>query len=312
MANQLYIPDLNPIRFYEEGSTPLPQYFTKHFEDYPFEEQLQHPVTEKVQYYQKWQNDDIIRLQFESNFSNISLVVVDRDDVEIITLNAIQVRAHFKLIGFYIYEIDVALTNLQEGLYRLRLKLPNDTTMISEWQFIRSKWPNTILHEYKNSRELGDIIFQTGYSPSIRVEATIGRLLPGSREQYYEDQPGNPVILSAKPHRAFNIIYGDSRGLPDWMVDKIHLVWCCNDVRLDGKSFAKTGDSKPTFNEEDNYPMRGFSMVIREGINRGSKIVDPGVDTGKKIVILSPVESIVFGDVSQGGSSNVIVIQSIE
>lgn len=142
------------------------------------------------------------------------------------------------------------------------------------------------------------------------MEGTIGRLQPGTRDTLYEDQPGNPTVLSSKPFRSFPISIGGARGVPDWVVDKINLIWSCNSVFVDGKSFAKAGDTKLDLREEKNYPMRGVLLTVREGINRQSKIVEPGLNPNLKLVQLIPIEGTVFGDVALGASSNIITIQA--
>jgi hypothetical protein len=118
--------------------------------------------------------------------------------------------------------------------------------------------------EYRNSRYHEDVIFETGITFSFRVEGAFGFLNPFSADQIYNDQRYNSVVLSSRTYRNFPLSIGGSFGVPDWVIDKINLIFSCNDVKIDSKSYAKASDTKFSFNEEDNYPMRGLSFEVRE------------------------------------------------
>jgi hypothetical protein len=77
---------------------------------------------------------------------------------------------------------------------------------------------------------------------------------------------------------------------------------------VDGKSFARSGDAKLTFATEDDYPMRGVTLDIREGINRGSKIVSPTINTDIRLAVAYNINTRLFGDTSENSSSNLIPI----
>ena len=184
--------------------------------------------------------------------------------------------------------------------------------MVSEPQLILAKHQNTILLEYWNSRWHGDVVFETGIRFGLRVEGNIGRVNPGRETKSYSDQKENPTVLSSKGFRTFPLNIGGSRGVPDWMVDKFNLVWTCNHVMIDGKYFAATTESKQEYSEQKNYPMRGITMDVREGYNRGSKIVGGTFTGNSELLVIHGIESKFFGDISQQGSSNVIKIIDVE
>jgi hypothetical protein len=309
--NTIYIPFLNPVSFYKKGAANLPQYFHKHFEDFTFEETQQQPWAQKTKYYQKWQLNDIIPLQFESNFSAISVEVLDCRDINKLTFNATQKRANKYIPGFYVYEVNIYLVDLPAGRYRLRMIL-GDAEYWSDWLDIKAEWPNTLLYEYSNSRYHMDVLFETGIVFRLRVEVTLGRLVPGSDDYVYTDQRRNPYTLSSTPYRGFALSMGGAKGIPDWLVDKLNFIWSCNSIFIDGRSYAKSGETKFEFVGEGTYPMRSINMEIREGINRGSKIIEPNLNTNIKLAVVNPVDSTVFGDVALGASSNIIVIKNVE
>jgi len=185
--------------------------------------------------------------------------------------------------------------------------------LVSEPLNILVSHPNTVFLEYKNSRYHGDVIFETGREFGLRVEGTIGvnSFTPGGKRQVYEDEKLNPTVLSAKPYRTFTLSIGGSSGVPDWMIDKLMWIWSCDNVLVDGKSYAMTDESFD-FKTEDGYPMRGVNIKIREGINRGSKILTASGNQDQKLIIGINIETKLFGDLSGSGSSNTVKIKVIE
>jgi hypothetical protein len=309
MANVLYIPNLLPVKFYEISPVQFAQYLSRHFDDYPFTEQI-YPWQEPTNYAQKWQNSDPIKLQFQSTFDPLQIDIINKYGNSVATFSGILKVPNKYVPGTFVYEFSISLASIDPGCYHLKLTNGNDAElhMVSEPLFVHPKHEGTVLMEYRNTRFAGDVVFETGIRFSFRVEGAFGFLAPGANIEAYENQKADPQILSARPFRVWPLTIGGSRGVPDWVIEKFHLIFCCNDVWVDGKSYARSGESEITYNEIENYPMRGATLELREGINRGSKIVSPTVDTNKKIVIVGNIETLLFGDTSLGGSSNVIQI----
>lgn len=309
MANVIYFPLLNPVRFVELDPVQLPQYLTKHFDDYWASEQLQSFET-VVNFKQKFQTNDTIYLQFESNFASIQMSVIDCDQNVLLTQAATQVRANKYLAGYYVYEITLSLEAFSEITIWLKLNLGlGSKLMISEPIELAETWPNTILHQYSNSKYHGDVIFETGIVFGFRCEAVIRRLDPASERTSYRDQKVNPTTLKVRPYRAFELAIGFKTGVPDWVIDKMNWIWSCDNVLCDGKSFAVLEDSKFEDKEIDpRYPFRSWSLNIQEGINRASKIVGVDVDPNKKLMITAVADGTIFGDLSEQAGSNLVPI----
>lgn len=318
MANRIYIPFLNPRRWYKKGDTLPNQYFHKYPDQFTFEDTQQQPWREHKHYYQKWQKDDIIYEQFTSNFSNISVTTYDRYGQAVNTLNAVQKRANKFLPGWYVYELATSLVDFPEGYYYSEMTLGDDV-YYTDWCHVKTKWNHTLCIEYKNlssdgvsGRYHGDVVFETGIQFRFRVEGSVMRPKYGSNDVLYTDQPENPHVLSSTAFTSYPLSVGGAKGIPPW-AEHIHfLIWTCNYVVVDGKQLAKTSDTKIEPKEEENYPMVGIEFLVREGINRGSKIVEPAINPNIKVVVMSPINSRLFGDVAVDGSSNVITIQSLE
>jgi hypothetical protein len=313
MANLINIPFLCPVRFVDLDPVELPQYQTKHFDDYWFKEQLQDYET-VVDFKQKFQTSDTIYLQFEANFASIQLQVIDCEQNVLLTQAATQVRANKYLPGYYVYEITLSLAPFDPGTIWLKLNLGVGSKFcISEPIEIAETWPNTILFEYSHSKYHGDVIFETGIVFGFRCEGVIRRLDPGSERTFYRDQKLNPTTLKVRPFRAFELGIGHLTGIPDWMIDKMDWIWSCDNVLLDGKSFAVLEDSK--FEDQEihkQYPLRHWTLNIQEGVNRASKIVGVNVNPNKKLMIVYQIDGTVFGDLSAQAGSNLVPITSSE
>lgn len=311
MSNQLIIPKLNPIKFVRLNLPEVAKYRSRRLDDYRFEDLIR-PWNNKIKYFQKWQTSDVVYLQFESNFDPINVDVVDRYGVVRETVNCIKVRANKYWPGYYVYQAAISWAAYAEGCYHLEIVLP-DRVLISEPIKVAVNFKNTVLLEYSNSKYHGDIIFETKIRFQLRVEAREGFLNMGSNNTVYEDQKLNPTVLSSQAFEAFPYTYGGTRGIPDWMVRTIFLAYTCNDVMNDGKNFAKPADSKWTYKETERYQMRTMTAELREGINRGSVIVNPGVDPNKRLLVLFNIQSsALFGIEGTDASSTVIRVTSTE
>lgn len=313
MANQVNIPFLNPVRFVELDPVELPQYLTKHFDDYWFKEQLQSYET-VVDFKQKFQTSDTIYLQFEANFAAIQMQVIDCEQNVLLTQSATQIRANKYMAGYYVYELTLSLAAFDPGTIYLKLNLGlGSKFMISEPIEVAEIWPNTVLFQYNNSKYHGDVIFETGIVFGFRCEAVIRRLDPASERTFYRDQKQNPSTLKVRPYRSFELGIGHLSGIPDWYIDKMDWIWSCDNVLLDGKSFAVLDDSK--FEDQEihkQYALRHWTLNIQEGINRASKIIGVDVNPNKKLMIVYQIDGTVFGDLSAQAGSNLVPILSSE
>lgn len=313
MANQINIPFLNPVRFVELDTVELPQYLTKHFDDYWFKEQLQLYET-VVDFKQKFQTSDTIYLQFEANFAAIQMQVIDCEQNVLLTQSATQIRANKYMAGYYVYELTLSLAAFDPGTIYLKLNLGlGSKFMISEPIEVAEIWPNTVLFQYSHSKYHGDVIFETGIVFGFRCEAVIRRLDPASERTFYRDQKQNPSTLKVRPYRSFELGIGHLTGIPDWYIDKMDWIWSCDNVLLDGKSFAVLDDSK--FDDQEihkQYALRHWTLNIQEGINRASKIIGVDVNPNKKLMIVYQIDGTVFGDLSAQAGSNLVPILSSE
>jgi hypothetical protein len=298
--------------FIDPNKVQPAQYQTRHLNDYFFNT-TQPAWVNPADYWQPWQTSDTIKLQFIANYSAIQVDLVDLNLNIVASFSSLNSYANRYQAGYYAYETSISLATVPPGSYRVRIRLNNSDANIrlSEKIILSDSFENTVLLEYANNRYHGDVLFETGIRFSMRVPGGIDSYDPFSKDVMFEDQILNPTQLSSKPYAQAKLILGDGQGLPDWVMYKMMWVWSCNDVTVDGKSFAKADGAKWEKNESEDWKKRGWSMLLREGINRGSQIFDTTGDPTKKLVVAFNIDGTVFGDISSNASSNIIQIQSV-
>ena len=315
MDNFLYIPFINPVKFFDPAQTNLDAYRTKHFDDYDFKDRL-YPWQSNEDYDRIWQTSDIIKLQFESTFDPIIVKLLDENQNAVITLPALIGLPNKFLANCHSFEVEMSLAGLPTGCYRVQILAgtgDESKTLLSGCQYISDTLvENTMLLEYFNSRFHEDVIFETGIKFQARVHGNIGLLDPGQKNEQYKDERYNPALLSSKTIRQWPVFFGDEFGLPDDMIDLLNRIWSCDNVSIDGTAFGLADGSKFEFTEIEGYPKRGVKLVVEEGINRHSRIFAINTDTTKKLLTTIIVEAKVFGDMSNLGSANTVPVINIE
>jgi len=313
--NFLYIPFVNPVKFYKTDRANISTFFTKHFDDFMFAERL-YGWQLPEDYVQIWQTTDIIKLQFESTFDPIIVELIDSNDVAVITLPALIGLPNVYYPNTYSFEVSMSLAGLTTGCYRLKITAgsgEDQTFYISGYQYISSvQIENSLLVEYWHSRFHEDVMFETGIKFQHRIFGHFGFLKPGRQEEKYKDQRFNPTTLSSRSFRQFDLIFGDEFGLPDDVIDLLNRIWGCNNVVIDNKSFAAAEGGTFEFQDVQDYPKRGIKLLVEEGINRASSLFAVTTDTNKKLQYGIAVEAKVWGDTSNQGSANTVPIITVE
>ena len=122
-SNFIYIPELNPVIFYETVRENLPKYFTKFMGDFMFSER-QYAWQQRSDYIQVWQTTDIINLQFESTFDSIIVKLLDENGDAVIELPALIGLPNKFITNTFSFEMNMSLADLETGYYRLQTTRP--------------------------------------------------------------------------------------------------------------------------------------------------------------------------------------------
>lgn len=312
--NFLYIPELNPVAFYDINRSTLPKYFTKHFEYFMFEERL-YQWQQRESYVQIWQTTDIINLQFESTFDPIIVKLVDSYGITRITLPALIGIPNVYLPNTYTFEVSMSLSGLASGCYRLIIEAGSGDTMktlISDRMFISDvQIKNSICLEYWNSNFNKDVVFETGIKFQMRVHGHFGFLEKQRSDEVYKDQKFTTTLLNSKSAKRWKVYFGDSYGLPDDIINLIDEIWSCDNVLIDAKPFCIADGASLEYVDSEYYPKRGISLDVEEGINRNSRVYGINTDTNKKLITSIIVDARVFGDTGNQGSANTVPVHNI-
>lgn len=330
MANFIYIPFVNPVKFFAASALPG-NFHTKHFDDFVFPERLYNWQAQE-DYTQVWQKTDTIYLQFESNFDPISITLNDLYGLEVFAATAILKLPNRNIPGMFAYEVSIPLADVQKGCYRLNITAgsgASEQKYFSHLMHITDRVDNSLLIQYWHTRYHEDVIFETGIKFQVRIHGNIGLMQPGRKEERGRDERYNPITLSAKTFRKFPVMFGDIYGLPDDMIDLLNRIWSCNHVSIDGKLFSVSDGNDFEFIESATYPKRGVKLLVEEGINRLSKLLiqsstgeDPGNPGGgnsggttinnKKLNYAVFVDPAVFGDTANTGNLSTIPVIDLE
>ena len=316
--NFIYIPEVNPVIFYDTDRENLPKYFTKHFEKWMFTERF-YDWQQREEYCQVWQTEDIIRLQFESTFDPIVVRLLNSDGDAVIELPALIGLPNQFLPNTYSFEVEMSLAGLDTGCYRLQILLgsegPDQKILISDCQYISSTpVDNTVCLEYWDTKRFHkDVVWATGIKFQFRVHGSLGFLDKARKDEFYRDDRYNPTLLNSKASKQWPLYFGNEFGIPDDIFNLIDEIWGCDNVLVDGKPFGLSDNSKvEPIDIGFEYPKRGFKYIVEEGINRNSRIYAVNTDTTKKLLTTIIVEAKVFGDTSNQGSSNAVPVINIE
>ena len=303
---------LNPLNLVDKNRELLPlNYNWRHFDAFTSAEQIVTPFEVLKCYKQKWQTNDILKLQLKADFSPIRLQV--RDYKGSIVLS--QQMSILRTIGSDIFfEDQIAFDFFEPGVYKLEVVAgdPALITLISEPFQIAENWPNTILINYSNSFN-NQIMWETGITMNFRVEAVIPFDSPNSVRTVYIDQPGDDVTVKGIPYRLFKLYIGAGYGpaVPNWVIDKCEEIIDQTDVFYDGKGFAPIDGAKFEGNKIDRYPWAQWNIQMRETNNTRMKRFEPQGLQEKKYAQDIIIETKLFGATYGASSDNSITINTI-
>lgn len=298
-------PFINPMQFYKETPDSSSRYLTKDFEDWYFSDTIL-PWEQRVSWHQPWQKSDTIKDQLHTNNGPVTLLMYDEDDNLIDTIPYNQVMPNFNDPTLFIWQVDVDLSGYDEGCYYFKITFgsPVNLTLRSENIILSDNIENTILLEFSQSTYREDMIFETGIQPTIRIPAVKKFKGPASKNTLYEDQVLNMSMLRSINYRVWTLSIGGGKGIPDYMADKIDRMLGCKTVLLDNKYYIKTeGSLEPS--EEDSYPLRGWTIDMREKTNRASRHFENTTAVNTVVSVMVNVDSKGFG-ADTGGNETVI------
>lgn len=309
MANKITYPSSNALQMFMPDFANDVRYNSKDFDDFDFPETIL-PWEQLTSFCQPWQLNDTIQLQLQSNVGPVNFIIKDcLNDQVLDTILFDTIAESENEPGMFIREVTVPLAGYPEGCYYVELDFGGVFTLRSGELNFSVLHENSLLAEYKHFENREDLIFETGFFPSVRFFATKRFVGPKQKAVVYEDQVLNMSALHSQKYRVWNLVIGESYGIPDYFADMIGGIIGCSDFRIDGKNYTVDKDAEFEPNGEDYYPMRGWSVQLRERYTRGSRTYENDEPIDGQIAVMVSVDSKGFGNSNAGIETAVIDVQ---
>lgn len=307
----ILLPYINPIKYHEVSPLEIPQYVSRHQDKYRFADTIPE-WKEQIDYALPVHNTDRIPEQLTSDLGPVNLDILNAKGQTVYQDGFVQVLQDLNSPGRWVYEHDLDLSGLglPEGIYyrKITAGTTSPTVLISEPLCICTRIENSLLLEYKHRTFYGDVFFETGYFPSIRVLGSLNLKSPASKDTLYEDQQLNETLLWSYPYDVWELIIGGAPGIPDYLIRKLNRIFGCSTLLIDGVAFAKNEGAKWEEKALENYPMRGWSIELREVLSRSSQVYENGAIQQKQFSIIAALDTKGFNTDSSGSEYRIIDI----
>lgn len=309
-----FISHLSPVKFYPANTTQDARYNFKHMDSDFFINQVDFYVS-KRDYYQKWQTNDVINLQiFSKNLGPAKIDVYNDKKVLINTYDFTQVTSPAVNSPNMLFELSINLSTFSEGVYYMVASIGvggSVAQFISEGIHIKQYWPVTLLLEYQNSFNRSYMYFDTGFSPSFRVDGWIDKYQAKSHQTMFEDQPGDMKALMAIPYGTLRLNIGKDDGVPPYVLRLCELIMGLDSVKIDGLEFTKAAeDIEWEHIDVQGWAKKYHTLEIRPAKNEfGVSAIAEG-EIEQEIVSALTVDTALFGEAVTG--QNLVVIKKVE
>lgn len=312
----MFIPFLSPVQFVKLGAVLPPQYHFKNMTEWWYSEQVTFYVSQP-RYSQKWQNNDVIKMQVQTN----GLGPVQADLInchgEVVRTVAFSIKTDPAIIApLVLFEGNMVLTGHEEGNYYILITAGTGGTVsqaISEPLHIAADHPLTLLLEYSGTRNKQSTIFSTGYNPSFRFEGWLDGFGPKGLFATYVDQPADIQLLNGIPYRAHKLNVGNEYGVPDYIADKVNrimLIGIGNKTYVDGVQMSRDESANLEAVTTPGTPLKYWTLDVRESVNADGIVVPvtPGGDPAELTVEYN-IQTKAFGDGSPDGIVQIIEVE---
>jgi hypothetical protein len=308
VANKLIRPFINPLQLFDPNPVTDDRYLSKDFIDFDFSDTIL-PWQQSVNFRQSWQLSDTIFDQLQTNIGPVAFILKSCDGGVVDTLLYTQGAQSVNDPTLFIYEISVPLAGYPEGYYYVEVTFgasPIVFTLKSGLLHLATTHANSLLVEYKHYEFREDVIFETGILYAMRLAATLRYTKTANKSTTYEDQVLNVTALRNVTFRTWKLVIGASRGIPDWLADKIGRIIGCSTVMIDGKRFTKPSDAELEPNEVDKYPMRGWVVDLRERYSRAAREYVNEIPLDGVVEVMINVDSKGFGNSNSGSQTAIL------
>lgn len=316
MAFGVTVPRLNPVQFVPMTAVIDPRYNSRNMDQDWYINQISR-WSSKRNYFQKWQTNDTISFQLWANaFGPATISFIDCNGKAVLGMTGLamtKINDPAVKAPYIAYQISIPLNTLGAGTYYMIATIGDGsviTQMISEGLDVKVMHADTVLCEYKNTKNKQTVVFTNGFAPSIRVEGCILRMVPGMNLSAYEDEPAEEFIIDGIPYRKFTLQLGsDGTPVPPWVVDKMNRIMGLNTTIFDGVQMSRNGDV--SF-EPVSFPgeaLQYWNIEVRQTKNDEQSTLTPDGALETNLFAVYNLDTKSFGDLSSQVSSNIVQVE---
>ena len=246
-------------------------------------------------YFIPWQQSDTISLQcITGGCTPPSISVIDCSGYNHATYTWNKID--FALSGGkMLYELNIPLNNLDEGIYYLCSNAATGIALMSEGFMVKAVWEDTLLITASNTRNKLKTIYSTGYNPTYRIHGWISDYVPSAKFTTYEDEPANITLLNSLPYNKYTMYIGCPTGVPDYVARMVNSIMLLDTVFISGVQFTREADAQIVVeNIDTSYAMNNYTLDIRE-YNNNTSVTFKGIEydaSGMMIGILPTLDGI--------------------
>lgn len=289
MDNTLQGSVFNPIQWvYYDKQLPEGIKYKDIFDGWVHERNDQ--FAEQPFYAQKWEHSDYILNQFIATGMGALELHIHRvhfygncidhyEEVAVITSTVMNNPTVQQPSTLHQWSID---PGGYEGDYVFTITANGVILLISEFQNIAPKQPDTYKTTYYNSVNRLDVRFNNGadveFLPMIRYEAAWGKPTSDGSANDYEDEPRNVKVLYSDTWYYKGLYIGfEGPGTPDWLHIKLNAILWLDRVSIEGTYVVRPADSKFQENTRVGFPFSSFVVDMRKASgNLGIIVKDDG------------------------------------
>lgn len=315
MPNIFEIQFLMPCKVYPVTNTP-----GKNFDDDWFYKRL-YDWQFHVDYKQKIQKSDILPVQVKSSFADPTFTLYNLKGYPV-TSPQTGVFIANDVGGAGVYHFDIPFSSVDPGYYSGYFK---STQADKTFGFLTEPWhiadihKNTNVLKYRNTINDFGVMFigkdpgDNDYAPyfSFRGEFAVMDYDPKRDRTSYRDQILNESTLYALPFRQAKLYVGSAKGVPEWMMDLIGRIICCDNWKYNDLQFETPDGTEFEIVRVKGYPLVGASIAVVPAQNR-TGIQQNDIETPGGIFAAYDIITEAFGTLNAPPDQNEVVLETVE
>lgn len=233
-------------------------------------------------FFQKWQNGDIINIQFLSDEIFTVSVIDAALGFQVLSIQVLEMETNLQNVDFKVYEISFNVNDIPNyGKFFFRITNADGSVFDSYIFDYQEYFENTILLQCRNTENDYNVIFETGIEYYLRVDGGVSAYSPRIDGDIYIDQKHNPTLLQSESFQLYTLQVGYNTGVPTWLADIVNELFSCDIKKVNNIYIERNEGSDWEPIRVDNYSLMAMTIEI---MKKGS---DVGMTTLKTKYALS-------------------------